>query len=119
MATHVARVARNHEVRTRLTATLAAIAERLDIEVPPEPRRMKDADLQPIVELERFAAFADAVLAAIDPDAAAAEAEAKTGYEAMTVAELREMLDERNLEIPASARKADLIAALDADDDAR
>ncbi|MGE0541218.1 MAG: hypothetical protein AB7R89_13675 [Dehalococcoidia bacterium] len=71
MASHVARAERNHEVRKRLDAVLGQIAARLGIEIPPEPRRMKDPGLQPIVELERFTTILEDVLAALpEPDAA-------------------------------------------------
>lgn len=65
MATEAARAARNHEARQRLDAALAAVGQRLGITVPPAPKRSKDPGLQPVVELERFAAFAEAVLAAL------------------------------------------------------
>lgn len=65
MATQAARAARNREARQRLEAAFAALADRLGVAIPPEPRRMKDPGLQPIVEIERFAAFAEAVLAAL------------------------------------------------------
>lgn len=65
MASPIARSARNHAVRKRLDGVLGEIAERLGIEIPPEPRRMKDHELQPIVELERFADFAESVGAAV------------------------------------------------------
>ena len=65
MASLAARAVRNQAARERLDAALAALSKRLDIPVPAESRRMHDAELQPIVEVERFADFAEAVLAAI------------------------------------------------------
>lgn len=38
------------------------------------------------------------------------------GYEALTVAQLREEADKRSLDVPSSAKKADLVAALEASD---
>ena len=65
MASLAARAVRNQAARARLDAALAALSKRLGVPVPDEPRRMRDAELQPIVEVERFADFAEAVLAAI------------------------------------------------------
>ena len=65
MASLAAKAERNQRARARLAAALAALAERLDIPVPDEPRRMHDADLQPIVEVERFADVLESVLAAL------------------------------------------------------
>lgn len=42
---------------------------------------------------------------------AAAEAAEGSGYEAMTVAQLRELADKRGLEVPSGAKKAELVAA--------
>jgi hypothetical protein len=65
MATAANRAARNREVRQRLDAALSRISTRLNIEIPPEPKRMKDAGLQPIVEIERFAAVVERIEAAL------------------------------------------------------
>jgi hypothetical protein len=65
MAGLAAKAERNQRARARLAAALAALSKRLDIPVPDEPRRMRDAELQPIVEVERFADFAEAVLEAL------------------------------------------------------
>lgn len=61
MATIEARAARNQEARERLDAVLRSISARLNVELPPPARRMQDIDLQPIVELERFAATLETV----------------------------------------------------------
>ena len=62
-------------------------------------------------------ADAEAVVAA-PPDEQSVEPaqENDGGYEAMTVAELRTVIQERDLAVPSDARKADLIAALEAAD---
>lgn len=65
MASSLARSARNHEVRQRLDVALEAIAARLGVEIPPEPKRMKDSGLQPIVELERFTTILEGADAAV------------------------------------------------------
>ena len=65
MASLAARAVRNQAARERLASALAALSKRLDIPVPDEAKRMHDADLQPIVEVERFADFAEAVLDAL------------------------------------------------------
>jgi len=65
MASLAARAVRNQAARERLAAALAALSKRLDIPVPDESKRMHDSELQPIVEVERFADFAESVLAAI------------------------------------------------------
>ncbi|MCA9878215.1 MAG: hypothetical protein KC442_10555 [Thermomicrobiales bacterium] len=70
MATAANRAARNRAARQRLDAALAGISSRLGVEVPPKPRTMKDAGLRPIVEIERFADFAESVLAALDASGA-------------------------------------------------
>lgn len=65
MAGLAAKAERNQRARARLAAALAAISKRLDIPVPDEPKRMHDSELQPIVEVERFADFAESVLEAV------------------------------------------------------
>lgn len=114
MASLAARAVRNQAARARLDAALAALSKRLDVPVPDEPRRMRDADLQPIVEVERFADFAEAVLEAVER--LAVEGEPPAGYEALTVKMLRAEARERNLDIPANATKDDLVALLEEDD---
>jgi len=101
MASLAARAVRNQAARERLAAALAALSKRLDIPVPAESKRMHDAELQPIVEVERFADFAESVLEAIEH--LAAEGEAPAGYEALTVKMLRAEAKERDLDIPANA----------------
>ena len=114
MAGLAAKAERNQRARTRLAATLAALSKRLDIPVPDEPRRMHDAELQPIVEVERFADFAESVLEAVEH--LAMEGEPPAGYAALTVKMLRAEAKERDLEIPANATKDDLVALLEEDD---
>lgn len=114
MAGLAAKAVRNQAARARLDAALAALSKRLGIPVPDEPRRMRDADLQPIVELERFADFAEAVLEAVER--LAVEGEPPAGYAALTVKMLRAEAKERDLEIPANATKDDLVALLEAAD---
>lgn len=114
MAGLAAKAVRNQAARARLDAALAALSKRLGIAVPDEPRRMRDADLQPIVELERFADFAEAVLEAVER--LAVEGEPPAGYAALTVKMLRAEAKERDLDIPASATKDDLVALLEAAD---
>ena len=114
MAGLAAKAVRNQAARARLDAALAALSKRLGIPVPDEPRRMRDADLQPIVELERFADFAEAVLEAVER--LAVEGEPPAGYAALTVKMLRAEAKERDLEIPANATKDDLVALREAAD---
>lgn len=114
MAGLAAKAERNQRARARLAATLAALSKRLDIPVPDEPRRMHDAELQPIVEVERFADFAESVLDAVER--LAVEGEPPAGYAALTVKMLRAEVKERNLDIPANATKDDLVALLEEDD---
>jgi len=76
MASLAARAERNHLARQRLETALAALSDRLGVALPADPKRMRDADLQPIVEIERFADFAEAVLAALPEPAPAKKAKA-------------------------------------------
>lgn len=117
MASLAARAVRNQAARARLDAALAALSKRLGVPVPDEPRRMRDAELQPIVEVERFADFAEAVLEAVER--LAMEGEPPAGYAALTVPMLRAEAKERDLEVPRGATKDDLVAALEADDAAK
>lgn len=114
MASLAARAVRNQAARARLDAALAALSKRLDIPVPAESRRMHDAELQPIVEVERFADFAESVLEAVER--LAVEGEPPAGYAALTVKMLRAEAKERDLDIPANATKDDLVALLEEDD---
>ena len=114
MASLAAKAERNQRARARLAAALSALSKRLDIPVPDEPRRMHDADLQPIVEVERFADFAEDVLGAVER--LAVEGEPPAGYAALTVKMLRAEAKERGLDIPANATKDDLVALLEEDD---
>ena len=111
MASAGARAARNREVRQRLDAALSRIGKRLDIAIPPAPRRAKDPLLQPILELERFALFAERVEGALGDHAN--EGEAPGGYDSLTVAMLREEIARRGLNAPSGAVKADLVAILE------
>ena len=115
MASAGSRARRNQEARQRLNAALAAISKRLDIPAPGPSRRTKDPALQPIVEIERFARFAEAVEARLA--ALAAGDAAPGGYESWTVAMLREEIARRGLDVPSGAVKADLVAILEADDE--
>lgn len=120
MASFQSRTRRNAAVRKRLEAVITALGEKLGVPVPEPPRPSRDRELQPIIELERFADFGESVLAAIKGDGSEAPAPESAGYADLTVAELRDLLQEREIEVPSDARKADLIAALeqaDADED--
>lgn len=111
MATVVARAARNQEARERLDTALSAVAARLDVAMPPPTRRMQDRDLQPIVEVERFADIVEAILGVLARD------EQPSGdYDALTVQRLKDEIVQRGLELPADTHKANLIAVLESDD---
>jgi hypothetical protein len=115
MATLAARVQRNAEARARLDATLDRIKRRLDIEMPDAPAtRPMDADLAPIMEIERFAEFAERIDWALA--GMAASDETPPGYEVMTVTMLRDELKRRHVDIPTGSKKEDLIALLEEND---
>ncbi len=116
MATAAARAARNREVRQRLDAALERIGKRLDVDFPDEPRRAKDPELQPILELERFVACVELIEHALA--AMAGEGEAPGGYETWTVAMLREEIAARGLETGGARSKAELVDVLLDDDTA-
>lgn len=98
----------------RVEAATAAIAGRLGIAVPPPVPHAKQPELREAWELARQAGFLEAIDHAISGMAASGDAPA--GYEALTVALLRERLTEREIEVPSGAKKADLVALLEADD---
>jgi hypothetical protein len=115
MATLAARAQRNAEARIRLDAVLDRIKRRLDIEAPEAPTsRPMDSDLIPIMEIERFAEFAERIDWALA--GMAASDETPPGYEVMTVPMLREELKRRTVDIPTGSNKDDLIALLEDDD---
>src|SRR4051812_29025808 len=115
MASMAARAARNQEARERLDDALRRVGKRLDIAVPEVARRMRDAELQPIVEIERFAEFVEAVDAALE--ALAETDQAPGGYETWTAAMLRDEIAQRGIDAKAS-RKDDLVAILMENDEA-
>lgn len=114
MASIGARAARNREVRQRLDAALARISKRLDVTFPPEPRRAKDPALQPIRELERFADAVEIIETALGERAS--EGEAPGGYDALTMAMLRDEIARRELDTGGARTKAELVAVLEAAD---
>lgn len=115
MATLAARAKRNADARIRLDATLDRIKRRLDIEMPDAPAsRPMDVDLVPIMEIERFADFAERIDWALA--GMAASDETPPGYEVMTVTMLRDELKRRHVDIPTGSKKEDLIALLEEND---
>lgn len=114
MASLGARAARNREVRQRLDAALDRIGKRLGVTFPPEPRRAKDPALQPIRELERFATSVEIIETALGD--LASEGEAPGGYDALTMAMLREEIARRDLDTGGARTKAELAAILEAAD---
>lgn len=103
MASLAARAARNHEARQRLDTALQRVSKRLDIPIPDESRRMRDPDLQPIVEIERFAGFVETIDERLE--AMAEGDEAPEGRASWSIAMLRDYAKEQDIEIPGDVRK--------------
>src|SRR4051794_23159975 len=111
MASAAARAARNQEARVRLKTVLDEISDRLEIEIPDEPKRMRDPDLQPVVELERWAEILEAILEKLGPGEVR---RVPTEYDGWSVAMLREEIAHRKLDKKGSKRD-ELIAILEED----
>jgi hypothetical protein len=114
MASMAARAERNREARQRLADALLLVSKRLNIPLPEEGRRMRDPDLQPIVEIERFAEFVESVDVALG--GLSAEGEVPGGYDTWTVAMLRAEIAKRGLKTGGAQSKADLAFVLEKDD---
>lgn len=113
MATMAARAQRNGLVRGELEDLLDRVAARLGLEVPPPAPYMRDPQLQPIVELERFRDMMRSIDVALE--SLHSEGEAPAGREEWSMQMLRDFAKEQGIKIPSDAnhRKADLVAYLD------
>lgn len=108
----------------RLKANIQAISEHQNIEPMREiqrPRRGQDPLVAQMLEAEAFADWTDKLASALGIVVEVAEDESgqveettpdEINYESMTVAQLRDLASERELDLTGRTLKADIIAAL-------
>lgn len=107
MATITAIAIKREKAMERLAQTKPEIERILGIEAVAVPIYERDPALLHAEQLTAFADFFDRVLEKIKQNSAAA-----FDYDALTVAELRALGDERGVNLPDKARKEEIIAVL-------
>lgn len=113
MASKLGMMRKREVIEGRLrSATNRLHARGVDVGAFPDEGR--DPEVKALARLEHTASLLEACVDRIDELKAAGEVPG--GYDTLTVAMLREEAARRSLDVPARAKKAELIAALEADD---
>lgn len=110
MATIGAIAAKKDAAVKRITAASAQLAERLALEVAPFPLHGRDRDYLQASQLEAVANILEAVSTALEKRFTTSTE--PVDWDALTVAELKTLAEEREIEYPANIKKADLIDLL-------
>lgn len=108
MATPESIAIRSEAALERLNAAAARISQKTGVEAPDVPTWYRDTAELPVMQLETLTDFLEHLADAINTG------EPTPDYASMTIKQLQSLADERKINLPARAKKGEIIDALKA-----